>query len=169
MYQLIDDLLAYSRLERRAIDQYEIPLLPMIEGLLDERAGEVEARGVLISMDVPNIAVRADREGLAQAVRNLLENALRFTGDVEQPLITIHATAGPHSCILSVRDNGIGFDMAYHDRIFEIFQRLHSADEYPGTGIGLALVRKAMQRMGGRVWATSVPGGGATFFLELPR
>jgi len=71
--------------------------------------------------------------------------------------------------MLWVRDNGIGFDMKYHDRIFEIFQRLHRLEEYPGTGIGLALVKKAMQRMGGRVWAESVPGEGATFYLSLPR
>ena len=120
-------------------------------------------------MDVPNITVRADRDGLAQAVRNLIENALRFTDGADPPVIAIHAITNADCCILSVQDNGIGFDMAYHDRIFEIFQRLHRAEEYAGTGIGLALVRKAMQRMGGRVWAESAPGAGATFFLELPR
>jgi hypothetical protein len=119
-------------------------------------------------VDVPDVLVRADREGLAQALRNLLENALRFTGGQSQPEITIRAVLEPGYCILSIHDNGIGFDMAYHDRIFEIFQRLHRAEEYPGTGIGLALVRKAMQRMGGRVWAESAPGDGATFFLQVP-
>lgn len=73
------------------------------------------------------------------------------------------------SCILWVRDNGVGFDMQYHDCVFEIFQRLHRAEEYPGTGVGLAIVRKAMQRMGGRVWAESAPGEGATFYLEIRR
>jgi len=70
--------------------------------------------------------------------------------------------------ILKVADNGCGFDMKYHDRIFDIFQRLHRAEEFPGTGVGLAIVRKAMERMGGKVWAESTPGVGTTFFLELP-
>jgi signal transduction histidine kinase len=70
---------------------------------------------------------------------------------------------------LWVKDNGIGFDMRYHDRIFDIFQRLHITADYPGTGIGLAIVRKAMERMGGRAWAESAPGQGATFYLEIPR
>jgi light-regulated signal transduction histidine kinase (bacteriophytochrome) len=71
--------------------------------------------------------------------------------------------------VLWVRDNGVGFDMKYHDRIFGIFQRLNRAEDYPGTGIGLAIVRKAMERIGGRAWATSEPGEGSTFFLEIPR
>jgi light-regulated signal transduction histidine kinase (bacteriophytochrome) len=71
--------------------------------------------------------------------------------------------------MLWVRDNGTGFDMKFHDRIFDIFQRLHRAEDYPGTGIGLAIVRKAMERMDGRTWAESEPGKGATFYLELPQ
>lgn len=169
MHQLIDDLLAYSRLERRAVDDAEVELRPIVDGLLAERAEEVDARSVRVDLAVPDISVRADRDGLAQAFRNLLDNALRFTADVPEPRIEIRCTVEPARCVLSVRDNGIGFDMQYHDRIFEIFQRLHRQEEYPGTGIGLALVRKAMQRMGGRAWAESSPGAGATFYLELPR
>ena len=73
------------------------------------------------------------------------------------------------NCVVWVRDNGMGFDMKYHDRIFNIFQRLNPGEEYPGTGIGLAIVRKAMERMGGRAWAESQPGQGATFYLEIPK
>ena len=169
MHQLIDDLLAYSRLERRAVDDAELDLLPILAGLLAERAEEIRARSVRVDLEVPDVAVRADRDGFAQAVRNLLDNALRFTADVAEPRIEIGGRVEPARCLLWVRDNGIGFDMQYHDRIFEIFQRLHRQEEYQGTGIGLALVRKAMQRMGGRVWAESSPGVGATFYLELPR
>ena len=169
MHQLIDDLLAYSRLERRALDEGEIEIVPIVEGLLAERAEEIRVRGVRVDLDVPDVAVRADRDGFAQAMRNLLSNALRYTAEAPEPRIEIGGRLEAARCVLWVRDNGIGFDMQYHDRIFEIFQRLHRQEEYPGTGIGLALVRKAMQRMGGRVWAESSPGAGATFFLELPR
>jgi signal transduction histidine kinase len=103
------------------------------------------------------------------AVRNLLENAIKFTSDMPQPTVDIGGQQSEKTCILWVRDNGVGFDMKFHDRIFEVFQRLHRAEDYPGTGIGLALVRKAMDRMGGKVWAESQLGQGAKFYLEIPR
>jgi light-regulated signal transduction histidine kinase (bacteriophytochrome) len=84
-------------------------------------------------------------------------------------VINIFGRESKKGCIIEVHDNGAGFDMQYHERIFEIFQRLHHAEEYPGTGIGLAIVRKAIARMGGRVWAESTPGKGAVFYLETPR
>jgi signal transduction histidine kinase len=84
-------------------------------------------------------------------------------------MLSISATLTEKTVILAIKDNGIGFDMQFQDRIFEIFQRLQRAEDYPGTGVGLAIVRKAMQRMGGQVWATSAPSQGATFYLELPR
>lgn len=102
-------------------------------------------------------------------LRNLVDNALKFTGDSQPPRLTIRGNTKAESAILEVGDNGIGFDMQFHDRIFDIFQRLQRAEDYPGTGIGLAIVQKAMQRMGGRIWAQSAPGQGATFYLELPR
>jgi signal transduction histidine kinase len=102
-------------------------------------------------------------------LRNLIDNALKFTRDSRPPTLTIRGTPDGKSTILEIRDNGIGFDMRYHDRIFEIFQRLQRAEDFPGTGVGLAIVRKAMQRMGGRAWAESIPGEGAAFYLELPR
>jgi light-regulated signal transduction histidine kinase (bacteriophytochrome) len=103
------------------------------------------------------------------ALRNLLENALKFSRDLPTPHIEIGGRETDKTCVLWVRDNGIGFDMQYHDRIFEIFQRLHRPEDYPGTGVGLAIVRKVMQRMGGRVWGESTPGDGATFYLEVPK
>ena len=102
------------------------------------------------------------------ALRNLLDNALKFTRDAPAPVIQLGLRLGPEVCILWVRDNGIGFDMKFHERIFEIFQRLQRAEDFPGTGIGLAIVNKALQRMGGRAWAESTPQQGATFYLELP-
>jgi len=169
MNQLIDDLLAYSRLERRAMTTKSLNPRPLVEMLVAERADELQARQVALSVDIPCATVTAEAEGLAEAVRNLLDNALKFTRDVPAPRIEIGGRETEKSCIIWVRDNGIGFDMQYHDRIFEIFQRLPRAEDYPGTGVGLAIVRKVMQRMGGRVWAESAPGEGATFYLEIPR
>lgn len=112
----------------------------------------------------------ADADGLAMVLRNLIDNALKFSARSQPPCVRLRVSHGEDGCaMLSVHDNGIGFDMQYHDRIFEIFQRLERAEAYPGTGIGLAIVRKAMQRMGGRVWAQGEPGRGAVFHLEMPQ
>ena len=168
MSQLIDDLLAYSRLERQMLVKGRVAPDSLAATLAAERAEEIRARGVRLTIDVPGTPVAAEVEGLTQALRNLLDNALKFTRDVPQPIIEIGGRETESSCILWVADNGPGFDMKYHDRIFEIFQRLHRQEEYPGTGIGLAIVRKVMQRMGGKAWAESEPGKGAIFYLEIP-
>ena len=169
MTELIEDLLAYSRMERRDLQGTSVDLAREIEAIVAERRAEIEAMEVQLEVDVPAATVQAHPEGLAMVLRNLIDNALKFSRDSRPPSLKISATAGEKSVILSVRDNGIGFDMKFHDRIFDIFQRLQRVEDYPGTGIGLAIVRKAMQRMGGRVWAESAPGQGATFFLELPQ
>lgn len=168
MGQLIEDLLTYSRIERRAIqgDSVDLPLI--VNACVAQYAQEMTARGIDMKIGIPPQVVIADRDGLAMALRNLLDNALKFTRDASQPLIEIGLHREPGVCTLWVRDNGIGFDMKFHERIFEIFQRLQRAEDFPGTGIGLAIVRKALQRMGGRAWAVSTPGQGATFYLELP-
>ncbi len=169
MNQLIEDLLAYSRLERRPLSSGPINPAALVASVVAERSEEMRSRGVRLTVDVPCTTAIAEAEGVIVALRNLLDNALKFTRHVPQPEITIGGRETETSCILWVTDNGPGFDMKYHDRIFEIFQRLHRQEEYPGTGIGLAIVRKAMQRMGGRAWAESQPGKGATFYLEIPR
>ena len=168
MAQLIEDLLAYSRIERRTWQPDRLDLLLLVETTIAERATEIAERGVIIKLDISFKAVVADRDGLAMALRNLLDNALKFTRDTPQPTIEIGVRHESGTCILWVRDNGIGFDMKFNERIFEIFQRLHLVEDFSGTGIGLAIVRKALQRMGGRAWAESTPGQGATFYLELP-
>ncbi|MEN6586860.1 MAG: ATP-binding protein [Sulfuricella sp.] len=169
MSGLIDDLLAYSRLERRAMEPVRILPGELARTVVAEREGEIRERGAAVTVDIPDEAVRADRDGLAMVLRNLLDNALKFTRDAAEPCIEIGGRTEDDRCILWVKDNGIGFDMKFHDRIFEIFQRLQRAEDYPGTGVGLAIVRKAMQRMDGRAWAESAPGQGATFYLELPK
>jgi PAS domain S-box-containing protein len=166
---LIDDLLAYSRLERRQPTLGRQQLAPLVEAVLAACRHEAQQPGVAWEVDVaPELFARADVQGLTMALRNLVDNALKFSRDARPPRIRIAAWRGSGVLHLSVQDNGLGFDMKFHDRIFSIFQRLHRAEDYPGTGVGLAIVRKAMERMGGQVRAESSPGHGATFFLELP-
>lgn len=168
MNQLIDDLLAYSRLERRELSPSLVSLSGLVERVLAEREIEIQACAARVGVDVGEHAVTADGDALLQAVRNLLDNALKYARHRSPPVIAIRAEPSETGIVLRVADNGCGFDMKYHDRIFEIFQRLHYAEDYPGTGVGLAIVRKAAERMGGRVWARAEPDAGATFFLELP-
>jgi signal transduction histidine kinase len=116
---------------------------------------------------MPPGRVRADADALSLAIRNLLDNALKFASPSRQPRVDIGGYEEPGFMVISVSDNGIGFNPQYYDKIFEIFNRLHSTG-YEGTGIGLALVRKAVRRMQGRVWAKSDVDRGATFYIALP-
>jgi len=172
MRRLIDDLLAYSRMERRALQDYPVALADAVRNVLAERAEEIGRRGVQVHLDLPGATVRADPDGLLFVLRNLVDNALKFTRDAQPPVLEIGGRVEGEGAsarqVLWIKDNGIGFDMKFHDRIFEIFQRLQRAEDYPGTGVGLAIVHKAMLRMKGRVWAESAPGQGAAFYLELP-
>lgn len=168
MQILIEDLLTYSNVNRHAMRHVPIDLSSWINEATLEYLRELQALGGNLCNRIHNQVVHADPVGLGVAVRNLLDNAIKFSRDVPQPLVEVGAHNEKDKVILWVRDNGIGFDMRFHDRIFDIFQRLHRTEDFQGTGIGLALVRKVMQRMGGRVWAESSPGKGATFYLELP-
>lgn len=168
MQVLIEDLLTYSNMDRRAMRHVPLDMATWINEAALEYARELEARGGHLNNRINHQVVHADPIGLGVAVRNLLDNAIKFSRDVPQPIVEIGAHNEMDKVILWVKDNGIGFDMRFHDRIFDIFQRLHRAEAFQGTGIGLALVRKVMQRMGGRVWAESSPGKGAIFYLELP-
>lgn len=169
MNQLIVDLLSYSRMERRSMNGRALDLSREVAKVVDERQADIEARGMIVDVALQALSARADPEGLAIVLRNLVDNALKFTRDCQPPTLSITANPCERSVVLAIRDNGIGFDMQFHDRIFEIFHRLQRVEDYPGTGVGLAIVCNAMHRMGGRVWAESAPRQGATFYLELPR
>lgn len=169
MAQLIDDLLAYSRMERRDMQDNRVVLHELVDRLLAERGDDLRARGVEIETRLALQELTADREGLVLVIRNLIDNAIKFTRDEPVPRIGIDARLEEGVAVLTVSDNGIGFDMRFRERIFEIFQRLQRAEDYPGTGVGLAIVRKAVQRMGGEVRAEGVPGEGARFVVELPQ
>lgn len=169
MNVLIDDLLAYSRMERRTLQRQPLSLSDLAHAVVAEQAQQIERQSADVRLSMPELMVQADRDGVAVVLRNLLENALKFSRASKSALIEIGGRDDGTTCTLWVRDNGIGFDMQFHDRIFEIFQRLQRSEDYPGTGIGLALVSKAVSRMGGRVWAESTPGTGATFYISLPK
>ncbi|ADC71193.1 multi-sensor signal transduction histidine kinase [Thioalkalivibrio sp. K90mix] len=168
MNELIGDLLDYSRMERRPLEQRGVRLQPLIEEVLDGLDPALRERAE-IAVDVPpDLELQTDPDGLSLALRNLIDNALKFSAPREDPRIAVTAEPRGEMLHVAVSDNGIGFDMAFQERIFEIFQRLNRAEDYPGTGVGLALVRRALQRLGGRIECEGRPDAGATFRLELP-
>lgn len=167
MGDLINDLLDYSRMERHAMEREDVALLPLADQMLELYAADIERLGTRVVNHVEPIHLAIDREGLSVALRNLIGNAIKFSRDSQPPEIEIGASAENGKTHIWVRDNGIGFDMKYYDRIFGMFQRLHRSEDYAGTGVGLAMVAKAVERMGGRVWAESEPGQGSTFHMEF--
>ncbi|NMG02692.1 sensor histidine kinase [Azoarcus taiwanensis] len=168
MHRLIGDMLAYSRLERQVLAPCAVELQPLAEEVLSaiDEGGLPEA--ARLSIDMGGLEVRADRNGLAIVLRNLLANALKFHAPGQVPVVHVSAQREGQAVRIEVCDEGIGFDMKYHERIFDIFQRLNRVEDYPGTGVGLALVKRAVARMGGRVFVNSVPGEGTCFTVELP-
>jgi signal transduction histidine kinase len=169
MRQLIDDLLEYSRLERRELQPDHFELSSLVATVVEQTKREAGNSRVDFVVNVNGGNIVGDLNGVHQALSNYIDNAVKFTGNVSEPRIEICSKESLETVLLWVRDNGVGFDMKYHDRIFDIFQRLNPVEDYPGTGVGLAIVRKSMERMGGRAWAESRLGQGATFYLEIPK
>ena len=168
MGQLIDGLLAYARIERRTLQPEQVVLSEAVGSVLAHLKDEIAAAGAVVTVEVEGVVARADREGLAIVLRNLVGNAVKFSRGSRPPRIEIGGEAKDGRCRFRVRDNGIGFDPSCEEKMYEIFQRLHRPDEFPGTGIGLSLVRKAVERMGGSIRAEGAPGLGATFHVDLP-
>ncbi|HET6367842.1 MAG TPA: ATP-binding protein, partial [Pseudomonadales bacterium] len=167
MGQLIDDLLRYARVERRAIECQPVPLKPMLDQLLQDFVEEMETRGLTVTEDLAVGEVMAEREGLREVLANLLSNAVKFS-PARDGNISLRSYRDGDRVVMAVADQGIGFDMKYHDRIFGIFERLHRQEEYPGTGVGLAIVRRVAERHGGRAWAESEVGRGSVFYFAVP-
>jgi signal transduction histidine kinase len=167
MQTLVNDLLTYARvgtpgktLEPVNCQTAFEHAVANLETLIREKAAMVNAQG-------PLPTVRGSLSELVQLFQNLIENGIKFQRAGE-PIVQVDAERAEGEWIISVRDNGIGIDVSYADRIFVIFQRLHSQKEYPGTGIGLAICKKVVERHGGRIWVESEPGKGATFRFTLP-
>ena len=169
MNQLIEDLLAYSRLERSIFRTSSVNIKELTESIVKVLNNGISGNIATININVDDCKIDTDYNGLSIVLRNLLENAIKFTGKVPSPQINIHLKENVNSWLLIVEDNGIGFDMKFHDRIFEIFQRLNLPEQYAGTGIGLAMVNKSVERMNSKIWAESSPGNGAKFYLEIPK
>jgi light-regulated signal transduction histidine kinase (bacteriophytochrome) len=168
MSRLIDDVLYLSRVTRTELREHEVDLSGLASLLL-ERMREAEPGRAVEARVRPGVTVTGDGQLLRIALENLLENAWKFTGREPAARIEFGMTNVAGEPSYFVRDNGAGFDMAYADRLFGPFQRLHLASEFPGTGIGLATVQRIIHRHGGRVWAEGTPGQGATFHFTLGR
>lgn len=167
MGQLIDDLLSLSRMGKGAISLAKVNVEELARDAWKElNAGKHDSPVVLKIDPVP--PVTADRSLIRQVLVNLLSNAIKFTRGRETPVIEVGGYKTGKENICYVRDNGVGFDMKYYEKLFGVFQRLHSAREYEGAGVGLALVERIIHRHGGRVWAEGEPDKGAMFYFSLP-
>jgi PAS domain S-box-containing protein len=167
MGQLIDDLLTFSRLGRRALQTVDLDLETLAREVFDGLAALVPARQLRL-YTTPLPPAHVDPALFRQVLTNLLDNAIKYTRPQAVAEIEIGGSVQGSENVYHVKDNGVGFDMQYADKLFGVFQRLHREDEFEGTGVGLALVQRIVHRHGGRVWAESHVGQGATFFFTLP-
>lgn len=166
MSQLIDDLLAFSRLSRQALQIQHVNVSALVESVIEDLASERQGRQVEITFD-DLLPCQADPGLLRQVYANLISNAQKFTRERETARIHIGCQQHGDQIVYSVGDNGVGFDMQYAHKLFGVFERLHHDTNYEGTGVGLAIVQRIIQRHGGRIWAESVPDEGATFLFVL--
>ncbi|MDB6066796.1 MAG: phytochrome, two-component sensor histidine kinase [Pedosphaera sp.] len=167
MGQLIDDLLAFSRTGRAELHKGQVKMGLLVQETLGRLQPDLVNRNIVWNM-LPLPEVRGDNNLLCQVWANLIGNAVKYTRTRDRAMIEIGAVVQDNEIIFHIRDNGVGFSMKHSDKLFGVFQRLHSQAEFEGTGIGLANVRRIIQRHGGRTWAESKEGEGATFYFSLP-
>jgi len=167
MGQLIDDLLTFSRLGRKEVSIAILDMdILMKDAWKEVRASDTERKIKYTIEDMPTCY--GDRALIKQVLINLLSNAAKFTKYKDAAEIIVGGYAEGNETVYYIKDNGVGFDMAYYDKLFGVFQRLHSTDQFEGTGVGLATVQRIIRRHGGRVWAKGKVGEGATFYFSLP-
>ncbi len=168
MGRLIDDLLAFSRTARAELARSKVSLSTLVQNVIAELRHECDGRDVeWVLGTLPE--VEADAALLRQVLLNLLGNALKYTQKRPKAVIEVGSRTKPEEFVIFVRDNGVGFDMRYAHKLFGVFQRLHRAADFEGTGVGLANVRRIITRHAGRTWAEAQPDKGATFYFTLPR
>jgi PAS domain S-box-containing protein len=169
MGNLIDDLLAFSHVGRLEMQKTEVNLDQLVGETLGDFQADTKERNIVWEIH-PLPALWADPALLRMVLVNLISNAVKFTGARARAKIEIGCTPGSNGeTVIFIRDNGAGFDPRYADKLFGVFQRLHSQDEFEGTGIGLANVQRIIQRHGGRTWAEGAVEGGATFYFSIPK
>ena len=166
MGELIDDLLAFARLSRQPVNRRPVDMTRVMNEAIAEL--NPQSNGRQIQLRVSTLpACQGDPALLKQACLNLLSNAVKYSRDREPALVEVGSTHEKGADVYFVRDNGVGFDMQYASKLFGVFQRLHRADEFEGTGVGLAIVQRIVHRHGGRVWASAELGRGATFYFTI--
>jgi light-regulated signal transduction histidine kinase (bacteriophytochrome) len=165
MRRLVLDLLGYSHIVRAELKVAPVNVEAVLSTVMLNLQLAIESSGARITFDsLPTIAM--DETQLIQLLQNLISNAIKYAGD-NPPRIHISANQAGPDWVFSVRDQGIGLDMGYADQIFQIFKRLHG-QKHPGTGVGLAVCKKIVERRGGNIWVESAPASGATFFFRIP-
>ncbi len=167
MGQLIDDLLAFSRMGRKRVDMGNVDMNTLVNEVWVDVSTSSKTALSLRKMNLP--PAWGDRALLRQVLMNLLSNAVKYSSKNPEPLIEIFAKQSGPETIYSVRDNGVGFDMRFYNKLFGVFQRLHTENEFPGTGVGLAIAQRVIVRHGGRIWAESKPNGYTIFNFSLPK
>jgi light-regulated signal transduction histidine kinase (bacteriophytochrome) len=167
MQDLINDLLAYSRVGTRALQTVEVDVGELVDHVASDLAAAIDESGARLTRQPDLPIILADPTQLRQLFQNLLANAIKFRGG-RRPEVAVTALPTEGGWQFTVRDNGIGIEPQYVERVFILFQRLHTRAEYPGTGIGLAICKKIIERHGGRIWIESEPGQGTAFHFVLP-
>lgn len=166
---LVDNLLSFSQMGRSAMRLSEVDLQALVDAIRREMYPDYQGRAIEWVIAQPLPVMIADAALLHLALRNLVSNAIKYTRDSAPAIIEIGTWEDEDNVVLFIRDNGVGFDMRYADKLFGVFQRLHRMEEFEGTGIGLASVRRIIERHDGKVWGESQPGQGATFSFSLPK
>ncbi len=167
MGQLIDDILSFSRLGRKALVTSEVDMNLLVKEVLREVKMGYEHLEMDVSLKkLPKVS--ADLALLKQVISNLISNAIKYSSKEKKIVLNIASVKKDDYIVISIQDNGAGFDMKYHDKLFGVFQRLHSDNEFEGTGVGLAIVKRIINKHGGDVWAESELGAGSTFYISLP-
>lgn len=167
MGTLIDDLLAFSRLGRKEIQKTEIDMDKLTESVINEVNKSMQHKAEINTANLHK--VNADYSLLHHVMFNLVSNAIKYSSKGDNPSVRISSEEKNGEIIFSVNDNGVGFDMEYSDKLFGVFQRLHSYDEFKGTGVGLAIVQRIIIKHGGEVWAKGIVNKGATFHFSLTK
>ena len=164
---LIDDLLTFSRLGRKEMEKKDINMGKFAEDVFEQLKSATPQRELKMKINAL-LPARGDESLIREVFQNLLSNAIKFSKNEKSPVIEIGGKVEDKENIYYVKDNGVGFDMKYSDKLFGVFQRLHSQEDFKGTGVGLAIVQRIVHRHGGRVWAEGKVGKGATFYFTLP-